>query len=130
MTTGMLRKTLSDLTQSFATAVLAAVRSAPLHELLAERGGGLRAPSAARQTRVTGGRPSIGRRRRSTADLQGVVDSMVKLLRAHPTGLRSEQIRARLGLAANEMPRPIAMALSNKKIRKTGEKRATTYFAR
>jgi hypothetical protein len=55
---------------------------------------------------------------------------MVALLRAHPTGLRSEQIRAELGLRANEMPRPIAMALSKKKIRKTGQKRATTYFAR
>ncbi len=73
-----------------------------------------------------------GRRlsRRSPSDIQGVVDSIVALLMKKPDGLRSEDIRAELGLAPNEMPRPLAEGLKAKKLAKEGEKRATVYFAK
>ncbi len=52
------------------------------------------------------------------------------LLQRKPDGLRSEDIRAELGLASNEMPRPLAEGLKSKRLSKEGEKRATVYFAK
>jgi len=45
-------------------------------------------------------------------------------------GLRSEQLQKALKLTKQEIVGPIAAALAAKKIVKTGEKRATTYFAK
>jgi hypothetical protein len=50
-------------------------------------------------------------------------------LRGSKTGLRAEQIRAGLGVGAQDLPRPIAAALKGKRVKKQGQKRATTYFA-
>ncbi len=87
------------------------------------------APSiAAKSPRKGGARRRLARR--SQADILGVVDQIVALLQNAPQGLRSEDIRAQLGLAANEMPRPIAEGLKAKRISKEGEKRATVYFAK
>jgi hypothetical protein len=58
-----------------------------------------------------------------------VVERVVALLAQHPKGLRSEQIQAKLGFAAREMPRPLADALAAHRIIRRGVKRATTYFA-
>ncbi|MCL2725334.1 MAG: hypothetical protein FWD69_12955 [Polyangiaceae bacterium] len=58
-----------------------------------------------------------------------MIDSIVALLQNHPEGLRSEQIREQLGVAAKELPRPLADAMDQNRITKTGQKRATTYFA-
>jgi len=44
-------------------------------------------------------------------------------------GLRAEQIRQKLGLAANEMPRVLKQGLSTKTIKAKGQKRSTTYTA-
>jgi hypothetical protein len=67
--------------------------------------------------------------RRSAEDIGGVVDSIVSLLEQHSEGLRAEQIRGALGLDAKELPRPLADGLAAGTITKTGQKRATTYFA-
>lgn len=67
--------------------------------------------------------------RRSVEDISGVVDSIVALLGQHSDGLRAEQIRGALGLDAKELPRPLADGLAAGTITKTGQKRATTYFA-
>jgi uncharacterized Zn finger protein len=66
---------------------------------------------------------------RSSADVGELVDRMVELLRGSKTGLRAEQIRAGLGVGAQDLPRPIAAALKGKRVKKQGQKRATTYFA-
>lgn len=58
-----------------------------------------------------------------------MVEQIVSLLRSNSSGLRAEEIRAKLGLSAAELPRPIGEALVSKQISKTGEKRATRYFA-
>jgi hypothetical protein len=58
-----------------------------------------------------------------------MVDDIVTLLGKHPEGLRSEQIRAELDCQAKELPRPLADALEAGRISKSGQKRATTYFA-
>lgn len=43
--------------------------------------------------------------------------------------MRAEQIRESLGVEAKELPRPLAEAISSGRITKSGQKRATTYFA-
>jgi len=58
-----------------------------------------------------------------------MIDSIVALLQENPEGLRSEQIREQLGVEAKELPRPLADAMDQNRITKTGQKRATTYFA-
>lgn len=80
--------------------------------------------------------PAVARRgrdgrlgRRSTADIGRMVDSIVALLQKHPDGLRAEQIREALNCQAKELPRPLADALAEGRVSKTGQKRATTYFA-
>ncbi len=58
-----------------------------------------------------------------------MVGTIVSLLKANPTGLRAEEIRAKLGLQAKELPRPLKEGLEAGSLSKTGQKRATTYFA-
>ena len=87
------------------------------------------APAAAPK----GGRKGASRRRlarRSPTDINNVVEQIVTLLSKKTEGLRSEDIRRELGLAANEMPRPLAEGLKTKKLSKEGEKRATVYFVK
>ena len=138
MTMSTLHGTIQHLASQFAAGVLDAIRGASLEDILAEtggRGGGRRAartallgaPSAG----GAGGRRKSGRlARRSSKDIDRVVQSIVGLLAGKPKGLRAEQIRAALSLEAKELPRPIAEALKSRKISKLGQKRATTYFAK
>lgn len=58
-----------------------------------------------------------------------MVDNIVTLLEKNPGGLRAEQIREALNCQAKELPRPLADALAEGRITKSGQKRATTYFA-
>jgi hypothetical protein len=152
-----LRATITELASSFAAGVLSAIRGASLEEILSEtkRGGGaggagagsaggrrgpgrpraVVAEAAEEESAGRGrGRAARGRRgrlgRRSPTDIAAIVDSIVSLLASSPNGLRAEEIRQKLGLDANELPRPIKDALDAKRISKQGQKRATTYFAR
>ena len=127
-----LRSSLQVLATEFASSVLHAIRGASLEEILSETGNRKAAGRGARAAgAVPAGRPGKSRRlgRRSPADIAAVVDHIVGLLGKHPKGLRAEEIRQKLNLQAKELPRPIADALSAKRISKHGQKRATTYFA-
>jgi uncharacterized Zn finger protein len=95
-----------------------AVRSPPVRQPR-------RARQAARATAQQG--EPLGRR--SSADVAGLVDRIVAVLKGCKTGLRAEEIRAALEIRAQDLPRPIAAALLSKRVRKRGQKRATTYFA-
>jgi hypothetical protein len=129
--TTTLQQTLNHLATDFASSVLQALRGASIDEISGLLGGAhiarVRAGAGSR-----GGRRAGGRRlsRRSKSDIDAVVDRIVGLLGKHKSGLRAEQIREKLGLQAKELPRPIAEALSKRRIGKQGQKRATTYFAR
>jgi hypothetical protein len=128
-----LRATIVQLASDFAEGVLEAVRNVSLEDLLAEAAG----PSRPVATRPRAAQPEPGPKRkrgrrlarRSPADLARVVERVVALLAQHPKGLRSEELQAKLGLAAREMPRPLGDALATHRIIRRGEKRATTYFA-
>jgi len=66
--------------------------------------------------------------RRSGAQLLADAQRVVKLLAANKKGLRIEQINKQLGTATKVLARPIQKLLDEGKIKKTGEKRATTYY--
>ena len=134
-----LRSTLDSLADSFAAAVLDALRGARLDELLSEARGG-RSPRARRASgprtsappapTARTARKARGRlARRSAGDIEKALDRVRGLLRGKKAGLRSEQIRAALGLDRRELPRILKSGLEKKRLRSKGEKRATTYFA-
>jgi len=67
--------------------------------------------------------------RRSPEELSKTADLIVGLLASHKKeGLRIEQIKKQLGTKTSVLTRPIQKLLSEGKIKKVGEKRATTYF--
>lgn len=132
-----LRNRLNELASTFAASVLAAIRGASLEELLAESSsasggrGGARAASRASSPAAAAPKRRGGRLpRRSAGDIEGVIDRIVGLLKESPEGLRAEQIREQLGLQAKELPRPLKEALDSGRLSKSGQKRATTYFAK
>jgi hypothetical protein len=136
-----LRNTIESLASQFASSVLDALRSASIDELadVAGRGAVRRGPGRPRAessegaaaaprrgaARGRGGR--LGRRTQN--DITKMVESIVDVLAKSASGLRSEQIREALNVEAKELPRPLAEALSSGLVTKTGQKRATTYFA-
>jgi hypothetical protein len=73
--------------------------------------------------------PKSGRlERRSSESIAKALDGIAALLVKKP-GIGSEEIQKTLGLARNEIARPIAIGIANGKLTKQGEKRATKYFA-
>lgn len=135
-----LQSKIETLVHEFSASLIKALRTASIDELSGSAGATPRprvgrppasasasAPAAAPAAKSTGKGGRLGRR--STADLARMVDDIVSLLEKHPEGLRAEDIRSSLNCSAKELPRPMADALSSGRISKTGEKRATTYFA-
>lgn len=132
-----LRSQLSDLASSFTDAVIDALRTTSLHELLSESGArtqparSARAEGAPKAAAKTVRPASSGRLpRRSANDIAAELDRIVTLVQKHKDGLRAEQIRTELGLQAKELPRVLKEGLSARKLRSKGQKRATTYFAK
>jgi hypothetical protein len=135
-----LRSTIEALASQFATSVLDALRRTTMDELLdvAGSGGGpvRRGPGRPRNVDIAAvpAGPAAGRRRgrlgrRSAGDITHMIESIVGALQGATEGMRAEQIREALGVEAKELPRPLAEAISTGRITKTGQKRATTYFA-
>jgi len=133
-----LKATLETLASAFSQQVLSALQGASLADIaqLAGAQAPSRAPRAVKAPKAATGEdpaPALrrgGKRvRRTAADLEITIGKIVALLSKNPDGLRSEDIRTRLGLQAKDMPKPLALAISSKQVKKKGAKRATTYFA-
>ncbi len=136
-----LHATINSLAAEFAHELLRALRGASLDEIIAETAGGHKAArgpgrparghGTARAHAAAAPRASRGgkRVRRSANDLAQVVEKIISLVKSHKKGINAEAIRASLKLPRKQLPRPIAMALASKKIKKKGQKRATMYFA-
>ena len=133
-----LRAQLDSLAASFANAVVDAIRNASLHELVAADGGKAApaarpaAPSPVAKATVAATKTTrTGRlKRRSSEDIGQVLDQVVALVKKNREGLRAEQIRTELNLQAKELPRVLKEGLSSRRLRKSGQKRATVYSAR
>jgi hypothetical protein len=141
MPTHSLHSTLDSLAQTFASAVLAAIRGASLQELLAEgdaaprrspgrpRTAALPTPAATVRAPAATPKPTGRLARRSPEEIQKTLGAIVGLLKAKKTGLRSEQIRDALELDKRELPRVLGEGLKTKKLKSKGQKRATIYSA-
>jgi hypothetical protein len=140
MPTQSLRATLDSLAQSFAAAVLDAIRGASLDELVGEtkfarrgpgrpRGSGAKATPAATTSPVeTRARISGGRlQRRSLDDIEKTLGLVLAAVKTN--GMRAEELQKFLSLDKRELPRVLALGLSKKVLKKKGQKRATVYSA-
>jgi hypothetical protein len=135
-----LKTAIQSLADQFANGVLAAIRGSSLEDILGEgsptrRGpgrprksvssvGAAQAPASVPARRTRGGK----RLRRNANDIAAAAGQIAAHVAKHPKGIRGEQVRKDLGIAKNHWMKPLGMALGSKKIRKTGEKRATLYF--
>lgn len=86
------------------------------------------APAAKSEPAKKGGAKEVRLARRSPENIAKALDGIVALLQKKG-GIGSEEIQKTLGLARNEIARPIALGISTGALRKTGEKRATKYYA-
>jgi hypothetical protein len=148
--TNALRSQISNLASSFATALLTAIRGASLEDILNEtkstseaprRGPGRprgptskaqapKLPAAKAPARKGPARKVKGRlARRSPGDIAKALEKVVALVKSNKAGLRSEQIRAKLGMDKKEMPRVLKEGLDKKVLKSKGQKRSTTYSA-
>jgi hypothetical protein len=132
-----LKSTIEELANEFALSIIGALREASIDEIssvtgrAARRGRGARGSAEENGLGLLAKRPGRGGKRlgrRSIAEIGHMIDSIVDLLDRNPAGLRAEQIREELQCQAKELPRPLADGLSAGRLKKTGQKRATTYF--
>ena len=122
-----LQSTIQSLAQNFATDLVAALRSMSLEEILGATG----KAAASRTTTSTPkkrGRPAGSKDKGPKSALS--VDAIIAELEKHKSGLRAEHLRKALGASKNTFNYHASKALQAKAVRKTGEKRATTYFVR
>lgn len=135
-----LRSQLDALASSFATEIIAVIRSSSLHELVGTNGH--QAANGRRSGVVLGGggqpnplsvakkRSKPGRfPRRSAEEIAEMLGKIVLLVKTHKEGMRAEEIRSALGMQSKEMPRILKQGIATKKLTTKGQKRATTYFA-
>ena len=132
-----LKNTIELMAGAFADELLRALRGASLDELLAASDvrssaspRGAKAAAAA-VTSATARRPRAGRWvRRSPQQIASVMASLVGALKGVKDGMTSEELQKAISVDKKTIVRPIAVALNANAIRKTGQKRATRYFAR
>ena len=123
MPTTPLRTTIQSLADNFAAAIIDALRSASLEELLAET---QRRPRG-RQAVASRCTPSGRLARRSPEDVAKTLGTVIALVKGKKAGMRAEEIRNALKLDRREVPRVLKAGLSSKTLRSKGQKRATVY---
>ena len=67
--------------------------------------------------------------RRSSEEIEKALELVVALVKSTKGGLRSEQIRAHLGMQKEELPRVLKEGLSTRQLKSKGQKRSTVYSA-
>ena len=127
-----LHSALDSLAQSFATGVIAVIRTASIEDLLAESGGATRRgpgrpPGGGASTGTPRPRKSGRLARRSPEQIEATLGKVVALVKGKKDGLRSEEIRKALKLDVREVPRVLKDGLAKKKLKSKGQKRATVY---
>lgn len=125
-----LQSKIETIASDFAAGLMEIILSSPLEEIVGARAGVKAEAKEAKEPK--GSKPAKKGRlaRRSEEDIADVVQRIVTLLAKKPNGMRAEELREKLGIEAKELPRPLADAMAAKLITKSGNKRATTYFAK
>lgn len=120
---------LDELTATATQRIIDVLNGLPLSALTG--GGDQAAAPAAHKTAPRAAKKSAGGRlaKRSPEEMQAVIDRIIEALQGEQEGLSSEQLQKALGLAKNEIQRPLLLALEGSVVRKTGEKRSTRYFS-
>jgi len=108
-----------------ATHILEKLSDEARREVLAYFSEGL--PKAV-QTPSTPPPESVRRRIPGRSDPDHVLELVTDFLKEHPEGVRLEKLRAETGQDKPDLVKAIKMGLETKRLTKTGEKRATTYF--
>ena len=133
-----LKNRIESMAEAFADELLRALRGASLDELLAASDArsvtsprGAKTAAANGTPATTTRRPRAGRRvpRRSPTQIANVITSVIGALKNTKGGMTSEELQKALSIDKKVLVRPIAEALAEKTLRKTGQKRATRYFA-
>jgi hypothetical protein len=140
-----LRSAIDELASTFASAIIAAIRGSSLQDILNQthssgdaprrgrgrpKGSSKKATAPKPATTAAPARKTKGRlARRSPADIAKALEKVVALVKSSKTPLRSEQIRAKLGMDKKEMPRVLQDGLEKKVLKSKGQKRSTTYSA-
>lgn len=127
-----LQKTIEARAAEFAAAIIEALRTASLEDLVTITSGAAASRVAGRVASRSKALPKTSKKagrlgRRTASDITRTLDNIVAVLGAHPEGMRAEQIKEALGLDKREMPRPIAQGLKSGALKKSGQKRATVY---
>jgi hypothetical protein len=113
-----LSSSLESLVTKFVDDILSTVRSG-LDEAVFGEGREERAP------RPT---PKPTRARRRNQDVSGEMERIVAAVGRHEGGIRAEEVRKELGIEKRIFVRAVQRLLAGRQLRKTGEKRRTTYF--
>ena len=123
---------LTALTQEFVARLVDAIRNASFAEvatLSVPRGAGPRVPRAVKSspTVTRGSAPGGGRTRQTAAHRAELGDRVLTALRdaSQPMGVRA--LSSELGVATDKLAVPLRELRAAGRIRKHGEKRATTY---
>jgi hypothetical protein len=120
---------LDELTATATQRIIDVLNGLPLSALT---GGGDQTASSPRKTAASAKakKSASGRlAKRGPEEMQAVIDRITEALQGEQEGLSSEQLQKALGLAKNEIQRPLLLALEGSVVRKTGEKRSTRYFS-
>ena len=122
-----LQSTIQSLAQTFAVQLVNALRSLSLEEILGATG--KTATTGATPAPKKRGRPAGSKNKGTRGSASISADAIVAVLRKHKSGLRAELLRRELGAAKPAFNYHVGKAFAAKRIKKTGKKRAMTYFA-
>ncbi len=132
-----LKQRIAELANEFAANVLREIKRASLEEILAETAGSAPKARKAEKGAKPGPKPAHAKKsvassgrlpRRSQADIDRAIESIVALVNRHAQGLRADQIQEALGGDPRAVSKPLSDALSKGLIAKRGNKRSTVYL--
>lgn len=131
--TPTLQQALSDAAMKFAHGILNAIRTAPMHELASfyEQTPKLLPARPAPVLQLVQASPKqVSKRdRRTHVDIADTLGLILALLESHPNGLRTEQIRVKLGIPRAKLILPLAKGVESGVLEKSGHKRTMTFRA-
>jgi hypothetical protein len=124
---------IQDHIQSFVDELTLLIKRAAVQSVAeALNGGSRRGAGRPRGSRITAGPTGAVRRKgakRDPEELEALTDKLFNYIRSND-GQRIEQIGEALGSPTKELALPVKKLIATKKIRTTGTRRATKYFAK